>query len=99
MVFKIFQELPLTRVSLFLQLAYAFFSLALVFFLELSKTAFLAGFVFSYLYMGIFFYSIKLIFIQKKKILGVDGKSFLLGLVAILVFLLSYALEQMKKLS
>ncbi|MDE0092448.1 MAG: hypothetical protein OXN83_04080 [Oligoflexia bacterium] len=42
-----------------------------MFFRELSTRAFLIALGFSYLYAGLFFYSIKLIFTQKRKLLGV----------------------------
>ncbi|MCZ0932228.1 MAG: hypothetical protein OXJ52_03635 [Oligoflexia bacterium] len=117
MVFKALQETSLRPVSLILQTASAFLLFGLVFLFGLNKGSFLIGFVFSYLYIGLFFYSIKLIFVQKRRALGIlllfskwllllfalvlvawllDGKSFLLGLSQLLVFLLSYVLEYKK---
>ena len=68
MAFKVFEKLSLK--TLFLQIAYAFFLLGWVFILDLNKISFFAGLFFSYLYMGLFFFSLHLIFIQKRKILG-----------------------------
>lgn len=79
----------------------------------------LFGFVFAHVYIGLFFYSIFLIFKTKHKKQGVmlmfvkwllllfvliaislflDGYSFLLGLSALLSFLLCYVLENSKKI-
>ena len=70
MVYKVFQKISLERNSLFLQVGYAFLLYALVLLFDLNKTSFLVGFVFSYFYMGLFFYSIRLIFSQKRRLAG-----------------------------
>ena len=115
MVFKVFKKV--SKLSFFLQIAYALLLFVLVLLLRLNKISFLAGFVFSYLYVFLFFYSIKLIFSQKNKTAGLflmfikwlllllmlflvawflEAKSFLLGLSALLVLLLSYILERVR---
>ena len=70
MVSKILQKLPVSRKGLLLHLLYVLILLSLLFVLKLDKLSFVIGFVFSYLYAALFFYSIKLIFTQKRKSLG-----------------------------
>ena len=70
MVFKFLQELPLRIRSFVFQAVYALFLFSLVSFFGFSKTAFITGFLFSQVYMLLFFISAALIFKQKKKKLG-----------------------------
>ena len=118
MVFKILQKLPLSGKGFLFQ---TFYALTLFLFLSVfggSRTSFLFGFLFSQIYMLLFFYSASLLFQAKKRKLGLalmfikwlslfcvlilvswffEAKSFLLGLTGLLSFLLSYALEKIKK--
>ena len=71
MVFKILQKFPLSLKSLFFQAFFSLFLFALLWFFGLGLKAFWAGFIFSQIYMLLFFYSAYLIFDQKYRRWGV----------------------------
>ena len=70
MVSKFLQTSPLGIKSLFFQLFFALILFAFVFFLRWNQIAFLTGFLFSQIYMFLFFYSAFLIFQKKRRKLG-----------------------------
>ena len=74
--------------SFVFQALYVFLLCILVFVFELSKLSFFTALVFSYLYVGLFFYSLKLIFVRKRRALAfllLFGKWIFLLLALILV--------------
>ena len=91
MAFKIFKKI--SKLSFFIQIVYLALLFALLFLLKLNKLSFLAGLFFSYLYMGLFFYSIKLIFTKKNKALGVFLMFFKWLLLLLALFLVAWYLE------
>ena len=70
MVFKFLQKFPLSVKSLIFQVIYGLVLFALVSFFGWSRTAFLVGFLFSQIYITLFFYSAFLLFKKKKQKLG-----------------------------
>lgn len=118
-ILKFFNLFPLGIKGFVFQVFYGLFLFAVVKLFNLSLGSMLFGFVFAHVYIGLFFYSIFLIFKTKHKKQGVmlmfvkwllllfvliaislflDGYSFLLGLSALLSFLLCYVLENSKKI-
>lgn len=88
MVFKFLQGFPLGIKSLIFQAVYGLVLLALISIFGLSKTAFLAGFLFSNIYIFLFFYSTSFLLKKDKRRLGMIlffVKWFLLICVLVLV--------------
>ena len=112
------KRFPLGIKGFVVQTAYGLLLLGLAFVFQLRFFSLLAGFVFSHVYMFLFFYSLALIFMQQRKKLGLilmfvkwlllffvllvvavflDGLSFLIGLSAILPFLMLFILKNIKE--
>lgn len=84
-LFKALKKIPLPigAKSFLFQIYFGLLLFALVSFLGWSKISFVAGFLFSYLYMILFFYSAKLLFEHGKRKLGLT----LMGVKWILLLL------------
>ena len=70
MVFKILQNFPLGIKGLVFQILYASVLFVLISVLDWSRLAFLTGFLFSQIYMILFFSSVSLLFHKKERKLG-----------------------------
>ena len=77
--------------NLFLQISFLFLLTSLLFYLKGEGLSFLLGALFSYFYMGVFFYSLQALFFKQKKSWVLSFflvKWFLL--LGVLIFVLNY---------
>ena len=70
MVYQSLQKTLFAKTSLAVQLGFLVILTTLLFVLEGEGVSFLLGIAFSYIYSGLFFYSIQFLFIKEKKSLG-----------------------------
>lgn len=76
-----------------MQIGYASLLFALVLLWQFDRMSFIAGFAFSYLYVALFFYSIKLIFKKKKQAMGFFLMFIKWLLLLLALFLVTWALD------